>query len=93
MSQYHTFLLTTVRKQNTGLYTSLPIPHATWKDISIDFVLNLPKISRTHDSILVMVDKFSKMAQFIANSTTHYASAIALSRDCSVTWPPRFNCV
>ena len=69
--------LAKARKHNTGLYTSLPIRHAPWRDISMDFVLGLPKTSRAHDSVLVVVDIFFKMAQFLACSKTDDASNIA----------------
>ena len=77
VAQCRTCRIAKAKKQNTGLYTPLPVPHEPWKDDSMDFVLGLPRMARGHDSILVIVDKFSKIANFIPCNKTNDASHVA----------------
>jgi hypothetical protein len=48
-----------------GLLKPLPVPDQRWKDISINFVVDLP-ISKGYTNIIVVVDRLSKMRYLIA---------------------------
>jgi len=45
-------------------YTPLSVSNCPWQDISMDLVLSLPKTHWKHNSVLVVMDRFFKMAHF-----------------------------
>ena len=55
----------------------MPIPSWKWEIISLDFVTGLPKNQNLNYSIMVVVDKFSKVSHFIPIKTTYKDANIA----------------
>ncbi|MBW0483885.1 hypothetical protein O181_023600 [Austropuccinia psidii MF-1] len=53
-----------IHHKKLGLFKPLPIPHGPWICLSMDLITQLP-LSNLFDSILFIVDRFSKMAFFI----------------------------
>jgi hypothetical protein len=54
----------TLNKKQAGLLGPLLIFEGPWENVSMDFMVSLPP-SRGFDVIMVVVDRFSKMAHFI----------------------------
>ena len=52
-------------------------PERLWQHILVDFIMKLP-VSKDHDSILVVCDRFSKMSHFVV--TTEKTTAEGLAR-------------
>jgi hypothetical protein len=60
-----------------GLLQPIPIPEWKWEFVTMDFITKLPRTSKNHDCIMVVVDKFTKAAHFIPVKITHKEANIA----------------
>ncbi|RVW57778.1 Transposon Tf2-8 polyprotein [Vitis vinifera] len=60
------------QQQPRGLLKPLPIAERPWDNVTMDFIIGLPK-SEDSGSIIVVVDRFSKYATFIAAPTDRTA--------------------
>jgi RNase H-like domain found in reverse transcriptase/Reverse transcriptase (RNA-dependent DNA polymerase)/Integrase zinc binding domain/Integrase core domain/Chromo (CHRromatin Organisation MOdifier) domain/Retroviral aspartyl protease len=66
----------TLRQAPYGYLKSLPIPERPWSSISMDFIEELPA-SGGFDSILVVVDRLTKMAHFLPCQKSMSAEQLA----------------
>jgi len=60
-----------------GLLQPIPIPTQIWEDISLNFIVGLPK-SRHSDTILVVVERLSKYCHFIPLYHPYTAKTVAI---------------
>jgi hypothetical protein len=58
-----------VHLKSAGELQPWPIPAWKWEDISMDFIVGLPKTARGCDSIWVIVDRLTKAAHFLPVKT------------------------
>ncbi|KAM6587964.1 hypothetical protein CsatA_010569 [Cannabis sativa] len=54
-----------------GLLQPLKLPEWKWEEISMDFVSGLPKTTKQHDAIWVVVDRHTKSAHFLPVRMTY----------------------
>jgi hypothetical protein len=54
-----------IHMKAAGPLQSLPIPTWKWEDISMDFIVGLPRTAKGYDSIWVIVDRLTKIAHFL----------------------------
>jgi hypothetical protein len=66
------------RQRPAGLLQPLKIPEWKWEEISMDFIVGLPKTQNGYDSIWVIVDRMSKVAHLIPAKTTYKGSKLCM---------------
>nr|GEX13925.1 RNA-directed DNA polymerase [Tanacetum cinerariifolium] len=77
LERCRTYHIAKTQSSNAGLYTPLSVPVAPWEDVSLDFVLGFPPTQRAKDSVMVVVDQFSKIVHFVLCSKTFDACQVA----------------
>ena len=60
-----------------GLLQPLKIPEWKWEEISMDFIVGLPRTRDGYDSIWVIVDRLTKVTYFIPVKTTYSGAQLA----------------
>jgi hypothetical protein len=66
-----------VHMKTAGPLQSLPIPTWKWEDISMDFIMGLPRTAKGFDSIWVIIDRLTKIAHFLPVKTDHPVAVYA----------------
>jgi hypothetical protein len=60
-----------------GLLQPLKIPEWKWEEITMDFIVGLPRTQKRYNSIWVVVDRLTKVAHFIPVNTTYSGARLA----------------
>ena len=66
-----------LKQAPAGLLQPLPIPSGKWRDLSMDFITELPKSTKGNDAIMTVVDRATKMTHLIATRTDVSAPEVA----------------
>jgi hypothetical protein len=78
--------------KTAGPLQSLPIPTWKWEDISMDFIMGLPRTTKGYDAIWVIIDRLTKIAHFLPVKTDHPVTVYAqlyIARILSLHGVPR----
>ncbi|WVZ93769.1 hypothetical protein U9M48_039726, partial [Paspalum notatum var. saurae] len=60
-----------------GLLQPLKVPEWKWEEITMDFIVGLPRTQKGYNSIWVVVDRLTKVAHFIPVNTTYSGAKLA----------------
>jgi hypothetical protein len=65
------------RQRPARLLQPLKVPEWKWEEISMDFIVGLPRTQDGYDSIWVIVDRLTKVAHFIPVKATYLGAQLA----------------
>jgi hypothetical protein len=60
-----------------GLLQPLQVPEWKWESVGMDFITGFPRSSRGNDSIWVIMDRLTKVPNFIPVKTTYTSGQLA----------------
>ena len=60
-----------------GLLEPLTLPEQKWADVSMDFIMGLPRSEEGYDGILTIVDRATKMVHLVVVNQTITAAETA----------------
>jgi hypothetical protein len=66
-----------IHMKTAGPLQSLLIPPWKWEDISMDFIVGLPRTAKGYDSIWVIIDRLTKIAHFLPVKTNYPVTVYA----------------
>jgi hypothetical protein len=66
-----------IHMKTAGPLQSLPIPTWKWEDISMDFIVGLPRTAKGFDSIWVIIDRLTKIAHFLLGKVKYIVATYA----------------
>jgi hypothetical protein len=61
----------------TGLLQPLKMPEWGWEEIRMDFIVGLPRTQSGYDSIWVIINRLTKVSDFIPIKTTYTGLQLA----------------
>jgi hypothetical protein len=53
-----------------GKLQPMPVPEGKWESVGMDFITGLPCTKEGYDSIMVVIDRLSKMVHLIPTTTS-----------------------
>ena len=65
------------RRKAQGELHPLQLPERRWESVSVDLITDLPRTARGHDTVVVVVDRLSKMVHLVPSTKTVTAEGMA----------------